>query len=250
VDQNDDAGTAFQMGKVSSSTSEYQFFATKLATSKPATALSCVTSCSLEGNIAKSVIDVGKCLIDNVCYDADATAELFGRPCLVCNPDISQTEWLHGPTIGTQECFIDNVCRALGESLTFRESRSVTHISLCQVCTPETNSTGWSVAPAFELVLGENPPNDCTNLTVITTKAPISTDEPITSDTTITSEEPIASDATMTSEEPIASDATMTSGEPIASDETITSEAPHKFPYQLQTIVITSLCLSLLELLG
>merc|ERR1711935_301170 len=27
IDQNDDAGTAFQMGKVSSSTSEYQFFA-------------------------------------------------------------------------------------------------------------------------------------------------------------------------------------------------------------------------------
>merc|ERR1711933_538404 len=145
MDQNDDVGTAFQMGKVSSSTSEYQFFATKLATGKPATALSCVSSCSLEGNIAKSVIDTG-------------------------------------------ECFIDNVCRASGEFLTFRESRSVTHTSSCQVCTPELNSTGWSVDPAFKLSVGENPPNDCINLTAITSEVPISTEAPVKSEDQIPSD--------------------------------------------------------------
>jgi hypothetical protein len=101
IDQNDDAGTAFQMGKVSSSTSEYQFFAVKLgaSTTEP---LSCVETCDYSNNngglVANRIVQDGHCLIDNVCYQEGDSAELFGRPCLICNPSESQTEWSLGGT--------------------------------------------------------------------------------------------------------------------------------------------------------
>jgi hypothetical protein len=99
IDQNDDAGTAFQMGKVSSSTSEYQFFAVKLG-SRTEEPLVCVETCDYSNNggglVAKPIIRDGHCLIDNVCYEEGENAELFGRPCLVCNPSESQTEWSFG----------------------------------------------------------------------------------------------------------------------------------------------------------
>jgi len=161
VDQNDDAGTAFQMGKVSSSTSEYQFFAVKLATSEEGSSPECMSTCLLDRNIASSTIRRGSCLIDNVCYESGATAELFGRPCLICDPNQSQTEWSKGPTVGVLECFIGNVCRDEGEFLTYRQSRRVTHQSLCQVCNPKTSASEWSVASNFELILDALPPNDC-----------------------------------------------------------------------------------------
>jgi hypothetical protein len=98
IDQNDDAGTAFQMGKVSSNTNEYQFFAVKLAASEKALP-SCVESCSLEGgNVANPIIQVGHCLIDNICYMEGDTSEIFGRPCLSCKPEQNNTGWSLGGT--------------------------------------------------------------------------------------------------------------------------------------------------------
>jgi len=161
VDQNDDVGTAFQMGKVASRTSEYQFFAVKLAASVNGTTPNCIESCSTDGGIATSTIKAGNCFIDNICYNDTATAEIFGRPCLVCDVDESQTGWSFGPTVGEQKCFIDNVCRDDDEFLKYRESRSNTYTSLCQRCSPTLNATSWSVAPDFLLVPGELPPNDC-----------------------------------------------------------------------------------------
>ncbi len=161
-DQNDDAGTAFQMGKVSSKTGEYQFFAVKLASSEPAPTPFCIETCSETGGVASRTLKPGTCFIDNRCYLEGATSEIFGRPCLVCDPDVSQTEWSYGPTLGIQDCFIDNVCREEGDFLAYRESRRVTHISECQVCDPVQDMSGWSVAPDFELIGGgANPPNDC-----------------------------------------------------------------------------------------
>jgi len=190
-DQNDDAGTAFQMGKVSSSTSEYQFFAVKLSTSEDAVMPWCMESCSLQENVANPIIKGDTCLIDNVCYDAGATAELFGRPCLVCNPGLTQTEWSFGPTVGVQDCFIDNICREDGEFLTYRESRRVTHTSLCQLCDPFESSTEWSVGSDYLLVEGEFPPNDCANVTDPPEDSPI---DPVVevspTDPTVTSPDP------------------------------------------------------------
>mmetsp|Transcript_12877 Transcript_12877/g.23133 ORF Transcript_12877/g.23133 Transcript_12877/m.23133 type:complete len:842 (+) Transcript_12877:128-2653(+) len=169
-DQNDDVGTAFQMGKVSSNTAEYQFFAVKLAAESPAP-LSCVESCTLEGNsVAKSVIESESCLIDNVCYEEGDTAEIFGRTCLVCNPGMSQTEWSLADTVGELECFIDNVCYDMDSYYTFRESRSKIHTSSCQHCNPAMSSTEWYVDPVnFELNITSDgvvePPYDCMDLT-------------------------------------------------------------------------------------
>ena len=160
-------GTAFQMGKVSSNTKEYQFFAVKLAATAPSM-LQCVESCALEGGIANSVVKSGSCLIDNVCYEKGATAEIFGRPCLVCDPDGpgGSTGWSPAATVGDLVCFIDDVCYDEGDFLTYRESRSVLHTSLCQHCSPKDDSFGWFVnADDFMLVPDMEPPNDCLNKT-------------------------------------------------------------------------------------
>mmetsp|Transcript_25748 Transcript_25748/g.46454 ORF Transcript_25748/g.46454 Transcript_25748/m.46454 type:complete len:366 (+) Transcript_25748:1692-2789(+) len=175
-DQNDDAGTAFQMGKVSSNTKEYQFFAVKLAAASPATP-SCVESCSLEdGKVANPVIKAGSCLIDNVCYDEGATADFFGRPCQVCDPSESgsQTEWSFGDTVGELVCFIDNVCYDVDDYYSYRESRSTTHTSLCQHCSPRDNAFDWSIdTDNYVFVSGVEPLNDCLNKTAAPTESPV-----------------------------------------------------------------------------
>jgi len=158
------AGVTNQMGGVPSKSGEYQFFAVKLLESQPATP-TCVESCSLMDSIANPVIKAGTCLIDNHCYQAGHSAAMFGRPCLVCNPAQSQTEWSLAPSIGNSICFIDNICRDTGDPRTFRESRSVTHVSECQFCDPGLNGIGWSVKPEYELT-GEELPNDCANKTM------------------------------------------------------------------------------------
>jgi len=173
IDQNDDAGTAFQMGKVSSSTSEYQFFAVKLAASETAP-LSCVESCDLEGgNVANPVIKAGNCLIDNVCYEEGESAEIFGRPCLDCKPAESQTKWSLGDSVGYDVCFIDNVCYDEGDAYSYRASRSETFVSQCQVCDPTSYASGWSVLPNFNLDATLEPPNDCINITKSVTLSPV-----------------------------------------------------------------------------
>jgi len=159
VDQNDDAGTAFQMGNVGSRTSEYQFFAAKLATSKGETVPSCVARFS--GDCSKLRIQRDTCLIDNICYNSGNSAELFGRACLVCDPRRSQTEWSLGSTVGKSECFIDNVCRNEGDLLTYRESRRVTYTSECQVCDPKRSANEWSLVSGFKLITDASPPDDC-----------------------------------------------------------------------------------------
>lgn len=173
IDQNDDAGTAFQMGKVSSSTSEYQFFAVKLA-ARALESPSCVVSCEYNesGNVASPTIQDGHCLIDNVCYEAGTTAEIFGRPCQICKPSESQTQWSLGDSIGVDECFIDTVCIGRGESYSFRASRRETFVSECQICSPVEDATGWSVKSGFALVPDVEPPNDCLNITSAPTNAP------------------------------------------------------------------------------
>jgi len=173
TDQNDDAGTAFQMGKVSSNTNEYQFFAVKLATSEKALP-SCVESCSLErGNVANPIIKDGYCLIDNVCYMEGRTSEIFGRPCLTCKPEQSQTGWSYGETVGDKVCFIDSVCYDEGDLYSYRASRTETFTSLCQMCDPASSFTGWSIAPEYLFVPDIEPPNDCVNITDSHTTTPI-----------------------------------------------------------------------------
>jgi hypothetical protein len=115
-----------------------------------------------------------------------ATAEIFGRPCLVCDADVSQTEWSSGPTLGIQECFIDNICRDDGDFLTYKESRTVTHTSLCQACDPTSSASSWSLLPDFTLVEGKNPPDDCiSTLTSAPIPSPVSppTPSPVSSPT-------------------------------------------------------------------
>ena len=166
------------MGKVSSRTNEYQFFAVKLAADAPAP-LSCVESCALEGDkVAQPVVTAGHCLIDNVCYEAGATAEIFGRPCQVCDPSAagSQTEWSHAATVGELVCFIDNVCYDVGDYYSYRESRSNTYTSLCQHCSPKDNAMDWFVNEvAFDFVADTEPPNDCVNKAVTTIDPTVTT---------------------------------------------------------------------------
>lgn len=152
------------MGKVSSSTKEYQFFAVKLQSSEEITPTR-VTSCSIDGIVATKTIQADSCLIDNVCYVAGATSEIFGRPCLVCNPDKSQTAWSYGPTVGVQDCFIDNVCYEDGELYEFRKSLRETFTSQCQSCSPTVDKLNWPVDPSFLLMRNAEPPNDCLNIT-------------------------------------------------------------------------------------
>jgi hypothetical protein len=181
IDQNDDAGTAFQMGKVSSSTSEYQFFAVKLEASSQEP-LSCLVSCDYSSGdtmVANSVIREGNCLINNVCYQAGDRAELFGRTCLVCDPAESQTEWSFGDEIGTDICFIDSVCYDRGDAYSYRKSRKETYVSECQVCEPSTSAASWSVKPGYVVVTPAGdatdsiePPNDCMNITASPTVSP------------------------------------------------------------------------------
>merc|ERR1712176_573958 len=168
VDQNDDVGTAFQTGKVSSNTGEYQFFAVKLgAEASKAEPLSCVETCDLKNGAASPTVKEGSCLIDNVCYEKGETAELFGRSCLVCDPLQSQTEWSHSSEIGVDVCFIDNVCYDQGDAYSYRKSRSETLVSECQICEPELDASSWSVKLGFQLVTGGDvePPNDCLDTT-------------------------------------------------------------------------------------
>merc|ERR1740129_2001330 len=167
-DGHQEMGTGpFQLGKVSSNTNEYQFFAVKLAATDVALP-SCVESCTLvDDKVADPVIKSDYCLTDNVCYMEGSVAEIFGRPCLMCQPSQSQKKWTFGPIIGDQKCFIDNVCFDKDDAKTFRESRSKTHHSECQLCDPSSNGTGWSVKPGF-VVTDQQLPNDCANLTTTT----------------------------------------------------------------------------------
>jgi len=162
VDQNDDAGTAFQFGKVSSDTKEYQFFAVKLASGESAMP-SCVESCSLVegGMIADPVIKDGHCLIDNICYIEDSTAEIFGRPCLVCRTSESQTEWSYSDDVGQERCFINNVCYDKGDFYNYRKSRRENYDSDCQICDPPMDGFDWSLKLGFALNGTAEPPNDC-----------------------------------------------------------------------------------------
>jgi hypothetical protein len=162
VDQDDDVGTAFQYGKQSTQTGEYQFFAVKLsAEASKAEPPSCIETCETNNN---PTIERNSCFIDNVCYPAGETAEIFGRSCLVCDPSKSQTEWSYGSDVGVNSCFIDNACYAKGDTYSYRKSRSELIESECQVCEPSVNSAGWSVKPGFRLARGagdNEPPNDC-----------------------------------------------------------------------------------------
>merc|ERR1711935_1173541 len=181
IDQNDDAGTAFQMGKASSSTSEYQFFAVKLGASSQEP-LSCLESCdySSETMVANPTIREGNCLIDNICYEKGDTAEIFGRSCLVCNPDKSQTEWSFGDVIGTDICFIDNVCYERGDAYSYRKSRKEIFVSECQVCEPTVNAEFWSIKDGYVRMVADDvditgpiePPLDCRNVTASPTASP------------------------------------------------------------------------------
>merc|ERR1712176_1076233 len=164
VDQDDDVGTAFQYGKQSTQTGEYQFFAVKLgAEASKAQSPSCLESCNLENGAGNPNIKTGSCFIDNVCYPAGETAEIFGRNCLVCDPSQSQTEWSYSSDIGLNSCFIDNVCYDKGDAYSYRKSRSEIIESECQVCEPSMNSADWSVKPGFQLASGIDiePPSDC-----------------------------------------------------------------------------------------
>jgi len=164
VDQDDDIGTAFQYGKQSTQAGEYQFFAVKLgAEASKAESPSCIETCNLENDVANPSIKTGSCFIDNVCYPAGETAEIFGRTCLVCDPSQSQSEWSYSSDIGVNSCFIDNVCYGKGDAYSYRKSRTENFESKCQVCEPSMNNADWSVKPGFQLASGIDiePPSDC-----------------------------------------------------------------------------------------
>merc|ERR1712176_675756 len=164
VDQDDDIGTAFQYGKQSTQTGEYQFFAVKLGAQASKTeSPSCLETSICDNGAASPTIKTGSCFIDNVCYPAGETAEIFGRSCLVSDPSQSQSEWSYSNDVGVNSCFIDNVCYDKGDAYSYRKSRSEIIESECQVCEPSMNHAAWSVKPGFQLANGFNiePPSDC-----------------------------------------------------------------------------------------
>jgi hypothetical protein len=80
--------------------------------------------------------------------------------------------------VGVDICFIDNACYERGDAYSYRESRSNTYVSECQVCEPSSNDVWWSVKPGYDLVYNSTtavlfePPNDCRNTTVSPTLSP------------------------------------------------------------------------------
>jgi len=147
MDQNDDTGTRFQVGVVGGKTSEYQFFALKLEASKR-TKASCVNTCGKNGQ--SSDIQKNTCFIDNICYKKGETAQIFGRACLVCNPDKSQTEWSENQKIGKSQCFIAESCYEKDDPFVYRVSRRPI-TSKCQTCRPGSNPYSWSLTKGYSL---------------------------------------------------------------------------------------------------
>ncbi len=70
-----------------------------------------------------------KCLINSVCYDANAISPL--DPCDQCKPVNNASDWTRLPSA----CVIGNTCTPSG---------TVNPENLCQVCDPARNATGWS----------------------------------------------------------------------------------------------------------
>lgn len=70
-------------------------------------------------------------------------------------------------------CLIDNVCYDKGDFNSYSESRKVTYTSQCQMCSPTSNATGWSIISDYLYVSDVEPPNDCINITDSPTKSPV-----------------------------------------------------------------------------
>ena len=190
---------------------------------------SCVDSCSLDDkNVAQPAVRDGHCLIDNHCYEAGNVAERFGRPCLMCDPFQSSTEWSFSPAVGVDICYIDKTCFTTGDFYSYRASRTETIVSNCQVCSAVDNDMDWSVAPGFALVDGMEPPEDCMESVAVPALPPV---EPIAAPTNPPVTTPVATPVAA----PVAAPTNAPQDAPVAAPFTAPVAAPISFPTSSQS---------------
>jgi len=128
---------------------------------------SCIDGCG-----SSLVIKAGRCFIDQVCYDGydnqtpDNGARI-GKPCYICDPSKSQTQWTLPPSTS---CTIDNKCYKEGDHLVVNNQQSE-----CQICNSKVNPTGWSSKIGYTRNFAD-PPLDCIK---IESPTPAPADEPL-----------------------------------------------------------------------
>jgi hypothetical protein len=140
----------------------------------------CLTECT--GTTDEAIVEANSCFIDGKCYAAGDTGDVFGKSCFVCDPSVSQRVWSEAPTLGSTQCFVDNMCVDEGDFLFYqRRTWSAKIFSSCQVCSPEKDAMAWSLTNSDEFVVvdGMSPPDDCVfaNTTTAITEAPMVVDQ-------------------------------------------------------------------------
>jgi len=139
---------------------ETHFLVAKLAAANPTVVPSCLYWC--RDTTVNARVKRDTCFIDGLCYDAGATAKVFGKECFVCDPTVSKTEWTAGAAIGTTHCFVDDICVKDGVFFWYqRRTWAGKTFSECQYCDAAENGYDWSVVKGSNAIKGENPPNDC-----------------------------------------------------------------------------------------
>jgi len=149
---------------------ERHMFISKLA-AHTETRHSCLTQC--DGNTDTAIISENSCFIDGQCYMEGDTGAFYGKSCWTCDPSKDQKNWVRGSTIGTTQCYIDDLC--LNNAYAFfyqRRTWSEKIFSECQICDPSQNTDGWTLKTGYDVNTTFNPPNDCT-LRIEPTGAPI-----------------------------------------------------------------------------
>jgi len=142
---------------------ETHFFVSKLDMSKAPVVPSCLSSCD-DGNIAGVTIEENSCFIDSVCYASGETAELFGKICFACNPNVSQTDWtVREDVVGVTHCFVDDICvEEGGFKWSQRRTWAAKTFSACQVCDITNDAYGWTIVDGYSVPDSKIlPPTDC-----------------------------------------------------------------------------------------
>jgi hypothetical protein len=109
----------------------------------------CLSSCSNNVPVVKS----GHCYIDRYCYADQESAPYAGAGCMMCKASSSQGAWSGPEGIGTSHCYINSKCVESGEHKQVSSGRSTVD-SQCEVCTPSTSGSEWSMVDGYEMANG------------------------------------------------------------------------------------------------
>jgi hypothetical protein len=102
---------------------------------------SCLSDCTTTTTAA--TVASGQCYAGDRCY-GDGDSDAF-RSCFMCDAAASRTT-MQGP-ITTNHCYISGVCRDTGARAPAYQRYN--EESICEVCNPSVNPTGWSLQAGF-----------------------------------------------------------------------------------------------------